>query len=203
VPNPGLARGVLAGMKAIWTTGRPAGILAVCVLAVAAVASCATPAAPGGLVARRPAGITLCHASDLRAMAGREGENQGAHGDILITNTGSAACLLHGVPAVRIVNSVGAALATRPLRPARGAGHPLVLPAGGQGAELATTHWSNWCGSRPGPLDLRLRLPGSGVLAVPFDGPPDYAYVPACVRRGKPSTVQVVSAYRRAPGSTG
>lgn len=172
-------------------------------LAVAAVASCATPAAPRGLVASKPAGITLCHASDLRAMAGREGENQGAHGDILITNTGSAACLLRGVPAVRIVSSAGAGLAIAPLRPASGAGHPLVLPAGGHGAALATIYWSNWCGSRPGPLDLRLRLPGAGVLVLPFDGPPGYAYVPACVRRGKPSTVLVISAYRRAPGSTG
>jgi hypothetical protein len=63
-------------------------------------------------------------------------------------------------------------------------------------AALLTVYWTNWCGRRPGPLRLRITLPGSGgVLVVPFNGPPGYSYVPGCVSPGRASTIAVVSAH--------
>ena len=136
----------------------------------------------------------------LRGRGGRQGENVGAHGDIEITNAGRLACMLHGDPRVEIVRSDGPALAVRAAPPVDPPSGPLVLRPGRRDAARLTVYWSNWCGPRPGPLRLRVSLPGScGVLVVPFNGPPDYRYVPGCVTPGWASTIAVVSAYVRAP----
>jgi Protein of unknown function (DUF4232) len=41
----------------------------------------------------------------LRGRGGREGESQGAHGDVELTNTGRVACTLHGIPRVEILTA--------------------------------------------------------------------------------------------------
>jgi len=119
----------------------------------------------------------------------------GAHGDVELTNVGRTACVLRDTFQIQIVRIGGAAL---PIRQAASQGGPraaLVLPPGRANAALVTLFWSNWCGRRPGLLQLRLVLPGtSGVLVVPFNGPPDYAALPACVSKDFPSKVALLNA---------
>jgi len=135
-----------------------------------------------------------CQAHVLRGRGGRQGESMIAHGDIDITNTGRQPCLLHGMPRVEILRSDGSALGVRQARPI-GRARPLVLPPGRRVAAL-TVSWANWCHGSPGPLLLRITLPGAaGALVVPFDGPPDYNYVPRCTSPGHASTIAVLSPY--------
>ena len=118
-----------------------------------------------------------------------------AVGVIDITNTSRQPCTLRGVPQVEILRSDGSALGVRQARPADRA-RPLVLPPGKRLAAL-TVSWANWCRSSPGPLLLRITLPGAGgALVVPFDGPPAYNYVPRCTSPGHASTIAVLSPYR-------
>jgi len=117
-----------------------------------------------------------------------------ALGVIDITNTGRQPCTLHGVPQVEMLRSDGSALGVRQARPA-GRARPLVLPPGKRLAAL-TVSWANWCHGSPGPLRLRITLPGAGgALVVPFDGPPNYNYVPRCTAPGHASTIAVLSPY--------
>jgi hypothetical protein len=107
---------------------------------------------------------------------------------------------LQGIPKVRIMRATGAPLAVRLLRPASPALPPTVLLPGQPHAALLVVSWSNWCGPPPGPLRLRITLPaGAGTTTSPFDGPPDYNYVPACLGPRRPSTIAVIDAY--VPGS--
>lgn len=62
-------------------------------------------------------------------------------------------------------------------------------------------YWANWCGRPPGPVWIRVTLPTGGVVTGPFNGPPDYNFVPPCVQHGQPSTVAVINAY--GPGLAG
>jgi hypothetical protein len=168
---------------------------------IASAASCSPPAR-GHAAGNRAGALPPCKASVLRGHGGRQGENIGAHGDVEITNAGLVACTIHGIPQVEIVGSSGTALAVRQAPPVNPAGDPLVLLPGQRNAALLTVYWANWCGRRPGPLRLRLTLPGSGgALVVPFNGPPDYNYVPGCISPGRASTIAVVSAYSRSSGS--
>jgi hypothetical protein len=117
-----------------------------------------------------------------------------ALGVIDITNTGRRACTLHGIPKVEILRPDGSALGVRQAPPA-GSAHPLVLPPGRRLAAL-TVSWANWCHGSPGPLFLRITLPGAGAaLVVPFDGPPNYNYVPRCTDPGHASTIAVLNPY--------
>ena len=135
-----------------------------------------------------------CQAHVLRGRGGREGESIIARGFIDITNTGHQPCLLHGMPRVEILRSDGSALGVRQARPT-GRARPLVLPPGKRLAALGVS-WVNWCHGSPGPLLLRITLPGAGgALVVPFDGPPGYNYVPRCTDPGHASTIAVLSPY--------
>jgi len=151
----------------------------------------------GGALAGGP---QPCTASMLRGIGGRQGENTGARGDIEITNAASVPCALHGIPRLAIARARGPALAVPEAPPVNPASGPLILAAGQRNAALLTVYWRNWCGPRPGPLRVRLTLPGSGgTMVIPFDGPPAYNYVPACLNPNQASTIAVVSAYSRAP----
>jgi Protein of unknown function (DUF4232) len=115
----------------------------------------------------------------LRAVGGRQGEEGGAHGDVEFTNVGPRPCVLRGIPEVTIVRATGAPLAVRLLPPADPPLPPVVLMPRERHAALLGVYWSNWCGPSPGPLLLRITLPGNGgTLTSPFNGPPDYSYVP-------------------------
>jgi hypothetical protein len=75
-------------------------------------------------------------------------------------------------------------------------GPQAVLPPGKPGAGWLVVFWADWCGPRPGPLRLRISLPDDGgTLFTPFDGPPDYDFVPTCLSRGTPSTIAVAAAW--------
>ena len=140
-----------------------------------------------------------CAAGVLRILAGREGEEGGAHGDIEVTNAGARPCVLRGMPAVSILRASGKPLPVQQ-RPADGVTiSPVTLPARGHGAVGLVVFWANWCGPRPGPLMLRIAIPGTGSVTGPFNGPPDYDYVPPCVDPGQPSRISVTSAYQPAP----
>ena len=164
---------------------------------IACAASCSAPA-HGHAASTRARALPPCRASALRGYGGRQGENIGARGDVEITNTGLLGCTIHGIPQLEIVGSRGTALAVRQAPPVNAAGDPVVLLPDQRNTALLTVYWANWCGRRPGTLRLRLTMPGSGgALVVPFNGPPDYNYVPGCISRGQASTIAVMSAYGR------
>lgn len=136
--------------------------------------------------AQRPA----CTASQLAAMGGREGGGaQTAHGDVFLTTAGPK-CLLSGVPtSVELLQTDGTVLnvnyvlITTPPAP-----QSISLSPGGT-VDLSVS-WSNWCGPNPGPLTVRITLPeGTGTISSPFNGPPDYNYLPGCIFPSSPSTL--------------
>jgi Domain of unknown function (DUF4232) len=134
----------------------------------------------------------------LRIRAGREGEEGGAHGDIEFTNTGSRPCALRGLPQLAIVQARGIPLPVRLIRAQDLSLSPVVLPPGALDAADLVVFWANWCGRPPGPLSVRVTLPaGGGLIAGPFNGPPDYKFVPQCTDSGQPSTISVTDAYRQ------
>jgi hypothetical protein len=75
-----------------------------------------------------------------------------------------------------------------------------TLPTGifvlgpGQSASAAV-YWSDWCQANPGALDIAITLAG-GTVTGPFNGPPDYNYVPDCTNPIGSSTLQVVQPYQ-------
>jgi Protein of unknown function (DUF4232) len=177
------------------------GWLACC--AVLAVTGCTGP----GTSPARPAGsqtvpaATACAAAALRILAGREGEQGTAAGFIEFTNAGARPCMLRGMPAVSILRASGTPLPVRQVPGPTGGVTigPATLPARGRGAAELVVSWANWCGPRPGPLLVRIAIPGVGLVTGPFDGPPDYDYVPPCLAPGQPSEISVISAYQPAP----
>lgn len=155
---------------------------------VGAIPSTTTPPASAG----QPATTAKpCQAPGLTLRGGRQGENQGAHGDIIITNTGRRACTLEGPPTVEILKANAGPLAIRPLTSTLPTGTVVLGP--GQSASAAV-YWSNWCHANPGPLDIAIRL-ASGTVTGPFNGPPDYNQVPGCTSPTGPSTLQVIESY--------
>ncbi len=182
--------------------------------AVISLAACATENASHerGLSARvtalgRPAAVAAaaasrrearaCIAAMLRVRAGREGEGPGAHGDIEFTDVGRARCVLRGLPAVAIATSAGKLLPVKLTRAAVVSTQPVVLAPGRPNAADLVVFWDNWCGRAPGPLTVRVTLPaGRGTVTGPFDGPPDYDFVPPCLAAHQRSTVSVMVAYQ-------
>jgi Domain of unknown function (DUF4232) len=137
----------------------------------------------------------------LLVRAGRQGENQGVHGDVEFTNVSARPCFLRGVPKVTLLTEHGVPLPVRLTR----AGNLLlirtVLRPGKPDAADLVVFWANWCGPRQAgqqlvrPLKVRIKLPAGGVITAPFNGPPGYDPIPACVSAGRPSTISVVAAY--------
>jgi hypothetical protein len=130
----------------------------------------------------------------LQIKAGRQGEAQGAHGDIEFTNIGSRPCTLRGLPRVSIVQANGQVL---PVSQAPGslALSPVTLQPGKPNAADLVIYWANWCGHRPGQLLVRVKLPSGSEVTGSFNGPPDYNFVPNCLNSRSPSTIRVIDAY--------
>ncbi len=132
----------------------------------------------------------------LRIRAGREGDEGSAHGDIEFTNVGSRPCVLGGLPQAAIVQADGKPLPVRLVRAPNLSLSLAVLAPGTLNAADLVVFWANWCGRPPGPLSVRITLPAAGgVVTGPFNGPPDYNFVPECFSRGQPSTISVIDAY--------
>lgn len=195
-------------------TGRPRSaprLVSLAFCASLALAGCTAPAGPASPRQHsagpgRPASPTvsaaaLCASAMLRIRGGRQGENQGAHGDIEFTNIGSRPCVLRGLPRVAIVQANGKSLPVRLVRVPNLSLSPVVLPPGSPDAADLVVYWANWCGRPPGPLSVRITLPAGGVVTGPFNGPPDYNLVPPCPSPGQPSTISVIDAY--GPGLAG
>jgi hypothetical protein len=138
-----------------------------------------------------------CSSASLRARGGRQGAGFGiAHADVQFTNGTAAACTLSGAPTVAILGSGGSPLAVQSRTAPDATLASVVLPAGVINAVLLTLSWKNWCGGAPGPLTLRILLAGAaGILTAPFDGPPDYDYLPTCQSAADASIVEVQTAY--------
>jgi uncharacterized protein DUF4232 len=183
--------------------------LALCAaLPLAGCAASAGPASPGQhsagpsrLASPAVSAAVSCTSAVLRIRAGRQGENTGAHGDVEFTDVGSRPCVLRGLPRVTIVRADGKVLAVRLARAPNLALSPVVLPSGRRDAADLVVYWANWCGRPPGPLSVRVMLPAGGVVTGPFNGPPDYNFVPDCLQHGQPSTISVIDAY--GPGLAG
>lgn len=144
------------------------------------------------------AGVPICTAHDLSVHGGREGENMGAHMDVLLRNKGAAACVLRGLPvAARLVPRDGSVLATRLTTVSSNlVKQAVLLKPRGQNAGDLLLYWGNWCGPAPGPLQIKLTLPGGrGTVSGSINGPPDYDYVPQCIQPNQPSTLQILAAY--------
>lgn len=158
-------------------------------------ASPSTPAAPSSTMTIRP-GTPACLAGSLTAHGGRQGGGfvGEAEGTVILTKTGSSACTLSGNPTVALIASDGSQLNVQAAPPTNAASPPVLLQS--TGSATLIVYWSNWCGSRPGPLQIRITLAGNeGTLTGPFDGPPNYDFVPACRDNTQPSTLSVVHAY--------
>lgn len=142
-----------------------------------------------------PPGNQACSAATLSVHGGRQGGGAvgEAEGTVLLTNTGPAPCALSGDPSVSLLASGGSPLDVAAAPPANPALPPVLL--GSMGSATLIVYWSNWCGSPPGPLSIRITLPGDGgTVTGPFNGPPNYDFVPACLGNG-PSALTVVHAY--------
>ena len=155
-----------------------------------------TTSAPPGPPTPPTPGAAPCTANELRALGGgREGGGlQTAAGTVEIENIGSAPCVLDGSPsAISPVGTSGTAPALAiTYQPATARTALTLHPGDVADADL---NWANWCHRDPGPLRVRLTLPGgAGTVESPFDGPPNYDYVPGCIAPGRPSTVMFAGA---------
>jgi hypothetical protein len=115
------------------------------------------PAAPPGVRAPViPVGTPMCAASQLSVHGGRQagGFVGVALGTVVLTNTGTRACVLSGIPSVTLVTTKGTALAITTVPPvSQTSSAVLVKPGTTAGLDV---EWSNWCGASPGPLDVKI-----------------------------------------------
>lgn len=151
-----------------------------------------TPSATLGSAGSPPASVPPCTAGSLAARGGRQGESGIAHGDVALTNVGHAPCTLSGPPAALVLLRTDGSQLPVVFEPSvQPTAQLVVLRPGSAQAAWLIVYWTNWCGAAPGPLRLRISLgDGLGILVAPFDGPPDYDYVPRCDQPGQPSTLQ-------------
>lgn len=143
------------------------------------------------LVRARPA----CRAAQLSAQGAPQGEDTGVHVDVRITNQGAKTCMLAGPFALELVRSDGTVL---PVRQWETPSTFLMIavylkPHGANSAHLAY-YWANWCGPNPGPVRLGITLSeDGGNLTSSFNRLPGHNYVPACLHRNAPSTLQILT----------
>lgn len=140
--------------------------------------------------------VVPCSVSQVRVHGGRQGSMQAASGVVVIQNVG-ATCELDKVPSITLISVDGQPLnvhaAPLPNSPTLKVNRMQLRQ---DAAAEINVLWSNWCGAKPGQLLVKLRFAG-GKASVegPFDGPPNYNYVPLCTNAKAPSTVSVANAY--------
>jgi hypothetical protein len=129
-------------------------------------------------------------AQSLRVKGGRQGVGGVAHGDVEITNLAATACTFDAPQSLYLLSTERTALHVQ-LTPATSPLQPVTIPTG-KAARLSLA-WSNWCHANPGPLTISITGTGpGGTISGPLNGPPDYDYVPPCLARNQPSTMQLV-----------
>lgn len=146
------------------------------------------------------AGTLECSANDLVIRGGRESDGifYAVAGYVQFTNDGRRACRLSGSPRVSVLSRDGSALTLRYRISRRAVLTPRVLPAGLHWSAELEAVWENWCGADPGPLEVRVRLPGGGSVTHGFNGPPGAALVPGCLDATKPSSLVLTNAFSHA-----
>jgi hypothetical protein len=156
--------------------------------------------APQGTNSTIPQG-TPCKGSSLSAHGGRQGGGfvGVADGTVILTNRTSSPCVLTGAPTVVLMNADGQfPLAVSENFAINTITSP-VLVEPGQSAYL-TVSWTNWCAPPPGPLQIVIMIHGNGWVIGDFNTP---AFVPACIRGSRPSTICVTYAYGSGRSPTG
>jgi len=136
-----------------------------------------------------------CTTKVLRLAGGREGASETAIGFIEFTNTGQRRCTLRGYPHVTLIWH-RRALPVRDIRPRDLVVRAVVLAPGKRDAGQLMLSWVNWCGHGVHKLSVRIAIPGTGTVTIPFNGPPESDAIPGCIQQGKPSQLRVESAYR-------
>jgi hypothetical protein len=106
---------------------------------------------------------------------------------VRFTSRAGAVCALRGYPTLQLLDQHGRALPTRTGR-AGGSQATGVLVRAGAAATVAFV-WSNWCGPTPGPLGLRVTLPGGGTLVPAIAGGTPRGLAARCDAPGAPSTL--------------
>lgn len=149
---------------------RPFRLAALAVLGAVLVGACANPPSPSPSASQRPSASpsgapstasgseTACASTELTAMGGPWGGAAGSRGsDVVIQNTGAAACLLLAGPTVAMVDPAGiVVLSNTP--PQVGVARS-IEPGGKLGFSLVL---GNWC-------DQQVRVPLHFSLALPND----------------------------------
>ena len=146
-----------------------------------------------GVRSTAAASTSTCVTQSLRVQGGRQGGGGSgvAHGDVEIRNVGATTCTLIAPHSVVFLTANRQSLAVR-FTSATSTVPGVTIPPG-QVALLGLS-WTNWCKDRPGPLTIAIiGASHGGTMSGPFNGPPDYDFVPACLARNTPSTVQIVS----------
>jgi hypothetical protein len=133
-----------------------------------------------------------CEAKDLAAHGGRQGAPfQSVEGSVVIVNGSTSRCVMHVGTTFSLIQSDGVHLSVHELLPTNET-PSIVLRA--KRSTVLTFFWQNWCRASPGPLTISIALAGrDGVVAGPFNGPPNYSAVPGCINKDKLSTLQLVS----------
>jgi len=147
-----------------------------------------------------PGSFASCTARQLSVMGGRQGGGfQTAHADVNLKGVTPPDCLLNSAPtAIALVKADGTTLDVQYAPGTVTKPEPVLSPSGVVDLVLS---WANWCGTNPGSLTIRISMPnGAGVVEGPFNGPPDYDYLPGCIQPGEPSTLKFTG-YSGAAGS--
>jgi hypothetical protein len=143
-----------------------------------------------------PSGTPACTTAHVRIEAGWEGATGSLAGVVVVTNTGSSACVLAGPPHAQL-RADGAAIDVtittyRSLQVDQPQdAPPVLLEPGGQAQ--ASLNWSNWCGAQLGKIDVLVTLPdGSGPVQASDLGPGQVAgLAPRCDAPDAGSTLGV------------
>jgi Protein of unknown function (DUF4232) len=132
-------------------------------------------------------------AQSLHVQGGRQGGGAFgvAQGDVEITNRSATSCRLDEPQSVAILTASRGAL---PVQFRSGTAHQPAVTIPPNRSAFLILDWSNWCRTNPGPLRIALMMPASGApISGPFNGPPDYNFVPGCVARQQASTMELTA----------
>jgi hypothetical protein len=168
-------------------------LLATCPAAVDPNFAALSAAASGTAV---PSTVAFCASSNLAATAGVQGATGSLAGSVVVTNRGSTACQLAGIPLVHLVDASGQSLAVQQVVPADlKPASPVVVQPGQTAAALVV--WRNWCGPAPAePIRIALALPDGGQVSATLDRP--RPYLPRC---DAPQSGSQLAVYPFAPGT--
>jgi photosystem II stability/assembly factor-like uncharacterized protein len=135
-----------------------------------------------------PTTLAPSSAESLAIGGSRQGEVSTVNVGVAITNTGSTACTLGGLPkTVEILGTSGVPLALTDDAPLGSSATQVVLGPGVQDAAELTFYWVNWCQAPPGELQVRVDFDGRGAVTGPLAGP----LLAICLDPAQASSIQV------------